>query len=296
MSMLVDDNEKYPQIQWNTPINQIIRDDFVLEDDYATSHVTIEDALSHRSGFQGLDNAFGHPKTSIKDVVRSLRHHPLNAEPRTMYQYSNAMYVAATHVIETVTGRRLGDLMREWIWEPLEMKSTFICVEDARNSNDELAHGYKYLYDYNNGEFEEVEWANLESVSGAGAVITSALDYAKWARAILTDSTPLSKKGIEAIFTPRTLMPTLQAPYTGPRSYALGWRLGVYQGQWFFEHSGGVAGFGAQLLIFPDLNFSAVALGNTAGTANFVDQRLLYHLLDEKLNVPQHQRFDWDKA
>ncbi len=74
MSFLVDDNEWFTQIQWDTPINQLIRDDFVLENDYATTHITIEDALSHRSGLPGLDHPCG---STVLSITRSLRHLPI---------------------------------------------------------------------------------------------------------------------------------------------------------------------------------------------------------------------------
>ena len=113
-----------------------------------------------------------------------------------------------------------------------------------------------------------------------GLSISNVIDYAKWAKGIIKKETPLSKAGFEALFTPRTLMP-IPEPFTEPQAYALGWRTGVYQGQRFFEHSGDVNGFGAELLVFPDIKFSIVALANTAGTSNFVDQRLAFHLVDE---------------
>lgn len=294
MSFLVDDNENYPEVQWDTPIYQLIRDDFVLENDYATTHTTIEDALSHRTGLPGHDRSWGFPNGTVQSAIRNLRHLPMTAEPRTQYQYCNAMFVVASHIIETVTGKKLGDLMREWIWKPLGMDSTFFDLEDAKNAKEDLAHGYRYLYDTDDGGFEECKWMAVDQVSGAGAVISNVLDYAKWARAISNNSTPLSEQGFKAVFTPRTLMPFAE-PFTGPRSYSLGWRHGVYFGQRFYQHSGGMIAFGAEFLIFPDLNFSVVALGNTSGTSNFVDQRLLFHLIDEKLNVPPEKRFDWNE-
>ncbi len=294
MSFLVDDNENHPLIQWNTPINQLIRDDFVLQDSYATTHTTIEDALSHRSGLPGHDRALGGPNATIQSVVRTLRHLPLTAEPRTRYQYCNAMYAVATHVIETATGRKLGDLMREWIWDPLGMEATFLDLGSARNAKEHFAHGYKYRYDTDCGEFEEVEWMEVDEMTGAGAVISNVVDYAKWARAILNNSTPLSEGGFEALFIPRTLM-LIEEPFTGPRAYALGWRTGVYHGQRFYEHSGGMIGFGAELLIFPDIGFGVVALSNTAGTSNCLDQALCFHLVDEKLGLPPEKRFDWNE-
>jgi CubicO group peptidase (beta-lactamase class C family) len=127
MSLVVDD-DKHPQVQWNTPISQLIREDFVLENEYATTHTTIEDALSHRSGMPRHDYSYGGEydghKGTPRDVVRSLRYLPLTAEPRIRFQYSNIMYAVVGHVIETLEGVWLGDFLRERIWEPLGMEST----------------------------------------------------------------------------------------------------------------------------------------------------------------------------
>jgi CubicO group peptidase (beta-lactamase class C family) len=128
MSLLVDDNEKYPQVQWKTPISELIRDDFVLEDEYATSHITIEDALSHRTGMPRHDYSYGGfydgHKGTPRDLVRSLRYLPLTAEPRTRFQYCNMMFVVISHVIETLESTWLGDFLRKRIWKPLGMTST----------------------------------------------------------------------------------------------------------------------------------------------------------------------------
>ena len=90
MSLLVDDDEIYPEVRWNTPISSLIRDDFVLENDYATTHTTIEDALSHRTGMPGHDFSYaGHKdghKATPRDIVRSLRYLPMTAELRTTFQ------------------------------------------------------------------------------------------------------------------------------------------------------------------------------------------------------------------
>jgi CubicO group peptidase (beta-lactamase class C family) len=294
MSLLVDDNEKHPQVQWETPIHQLLPDDFMLENEYATNHTTIEDALSHRSGLPRHDQAYGSTssgdKATVKDIIRSMRYLPLTAEPRTKYQYSNLMFMVAAHVIETVTSCKFNDLMREYIWKPLGMNSTFPDLEAAKNSNEGLAKGYYY----SDGEYHQEEWMELDQCVGCGNVISNVLDYAKWARAIMNKNTPFSAAGLEELLRPCTIM-AFEEPYTGPRMYSLGWRTGVYHGHQFYEHTGGMNAFGAEFILFPDKIFSVVAFANTAGTSNFVEQVLAFRLVDEKLGVPVEERFDWNK-
>ena len=50
VALLVQDEDKYPNVKWDTPVSQLLPQDFVLEDEYYTKNVTIEDILSHRSG------------------------------------------------------------------------------------------------------------------------------------------------------------------------------------------------------------------------------------------------------
>jgi CubicO group peptidase (beta-lactamase class C family) len=55
LSLLVDDDDNSSHVKWTTPISQLIPDDFVLEDDYSTRHVTFEDAATHRTGMPRHD-------------------------------------------------------------------------------------------------------------------------------------------------------------------------------------------------------------------------------------------------
>lgn len=303
MGMLVEDNDAYPQVQWDTPVSKLIRDDFVLSDEYATEHITIEDILSHRTGLPRHDASYGNKlsrEEAVREVVRKIRHLPLTAQPRTRFQYCNLMYIAASHVIETLTGEWLGDSLARRIWGPLDMKSTFFSLEDAKQAKDTLSHGYCYSKD--SDTYEEVEWLGLNEVSGAGSVITNVLDYAKWARSLMTGkNSPLSNEVRRAIWEPRSLEPVEYTPegekalpFTGPTAYALGWFIGVYQGYRYIEHAGGTDAFAAELILIPDLQYSLVLLGNTADSI-IACKRLAFHLIDEKLGIPAEKRFDWER-
>lgn len=133
MALLISSGN-YTDLSWGTPISNLIRDDFVLAEEWATAHVSIEDALAHRSGVPRHDwsygGTYGGPNSedlhegTPKDVVRSLRDLPMAAEPRTTFHYCNIMYVVVGHVVSTLSGKPLKDFLKERIWEPLGMKST----------------------------------------------------------------------------------------------------------------------------------------------------------------------------
>ncbi|TVY91494.1 Protein flp, partial [Lachnellula willkommii] len=299
---LLISSSNHTGLSWDTPISSLIRDDFVLPDLYSTAHVTIEDALSHRTGMPAHDASYGGTdetgeKRGVRDLVRSLRHLPLTAPLRTRFQYCNMMFGTVSHVVETLTGVWLGDFLKENIWEPLGMKSTYFDTSTAQAAPEPLAQGYVYY----EKKYKPVPYMDLHIVSGAGAVISNVLDYSKWIRAFLTTSGPLSKSDYAALKTPRMLLPRSEEmslytkPYTGPNSYSLGWFNGVYQGHEYFGHSGGMEAFGAEVVLFPSLNYGLVSFGNTGQTSNFAILKLIYHLIDEKLAIPPEKRYDWNK-
>ncbi|KAJ5719356.1 beta-lactamase/transpeptidase-like protein [Penicillium malachiteum] len=288
------------KIRWDTPISQLLPGDFALLDKSTGDQITVEDALSHRTGLPGHDHAS--TRTSVQENVRQLAHLPLTAKLRTRYQYNNLMYLAASHVIETVTGEWLGDCLARSFWQPLGMNGTYFSLDDAKAAPEPLARGYYYSGHAGdeNRVYREVDWMPLEEVSGAGSIITNVLDYAKWIHTLLRPRT-FVEKGIfqspetfHQLWEPRTLIPA-EAPFTGPRAYALGWKTECYMGIQIYEHTGAMNAFGAQLLIVPELEFGVAILGNSPKTSNCAAQLLAFHLLDERLGIPKHQRFDWDR-
>lgn len=50
VALLVHDNEMFPEIQWTTPVNELLPEDFVMPTPELTKRVTVEDILSHRTG------------------------------------------------------------------------------------------------------------------------------------------------------------------------------------------------------------------------------------------------------
>ncbi|KAI0104412.1 beta-lactamase/transpeptidase-like protein [Daldinia grandis] len=325
--------ETLSPLSWQTPISHIIRDDFVLGPEYewATAHLSLEDALSHRTGFPRHDKALArrygtdrHPGT-VRDVVRSLRHLPMVSEPRTVWRYCNLMYMVVAHAIQTLTGEWLGTVMRERIWDPLGMDGTYLSVGDALEAGREVARGYYWDYqgggkvergddkeedrDVNAGGqgkgqgFISVPYGSLDLASGAGGIVSNVLDYARWIRCLIRgDSSDdnengcpvLPKEAHRELKLARIAMPPeMRMNFDAPLAYALGWELSTYKGWRIFTHGGGMEAYGAEVYFLPDLGYGVVALGNTALTSNLVGTELVWKLIDDKLGVPEGERFDW---
>lgn len=287
----MDDDENYPQITWTTPLNQLIRDDFVLPDEYATTHVTLEDALSNRSGMPGHPLTLGRLGT-VRDVVRSLRHFKMSKEIRTTWQYCNALFITVAHAIEVVTGEWLGDFLRKRIWEPLEMKSTFFSLDDARqyaiSKDNDATLAVPYGWDEATLEIKEIPYCE-GVLSGAGAVISNVLDYSKYVRSMMRQSGPLSKEGYAAIWQPRSFCPQMLPQLKNQMLYTLGWMLTTYHGERVLLHPGGLEGMTATMICFPDREWGVLVFCNADGPGR---ETLAWHLIDDMLNVPQESRMD----
>ena len=289
---------------WTTPLAAILPEDFVVggsdgngdsdsdsDDDaaWATRRLTVEDALSHRTGFAAHDlsrsRRYGLAPDSqgrnatVRDVTRSLRYLPLHTSPRTEWRYCNLLYLVLSDVVETLltsvddaSWQRpwLGDVLHTWLWRPLGMASTFFSLDDARAAPNVLAQGYYYFDSHDgynndnkkNGRFVGVPHMPLEEVSGAGAVISSVRDYARWLRCWIdgpafaaetgtssasteTDACagiPFTRAGLGALLAPKMFTShssASPAPFDAPMAYASAWQTTSYKGHRFWGHSGG---------------------------------------------------------
>lgn len=284
-------------LSWTTPITNILRDDFLLENEWATDHITLEDALSHRTGLPRHDKSLARSYDGVhqagpRDVVRSLRHLPLKNPPRTVFEYCNMMYAVASHAIETLAGGRfLGALLREWIWAPLGMDGTYFTLDDGLAAPEHFAAGY--YWDEERGSFGTAPYMPLEEVTGAGSIISSARDYTKWLRCLIEEAAPLPEAAHKAFKTPRIFTGDEPGAYDTPLAYAFGWFTSSFKGHRIFSHSGGMHAYGAEVYFIPGQKFGVVTFGNTALTANAVGEILVWDLIYKKLDIPESDRYNW---
>ncbi|KAE8369864.1 beta-lactamase/transpeptidase-like protein [Aspergillus caelatus] len=283
-------------LRWDTPIASLIRDDFVLADDYATMNTTLEDALSHRSGLPGHVFAMtgAHPDETLREAVRKLRHLPLAYPPRTTFDYCNHMFMVVSHVLEQITGESLGEFLRERIWSPLNMKDTYFSVQDVKKcplTSRKLVQGYTWVPE--KGCYVAEPHMNYAPTTGAGAMVSNVLDYAEWLRAMIYKKAPISPEGHASLIYPRTIVTRDDKDTVYPPApfhlYALGWFVDTYRGQSLYWHSGSWAGFGIMVGFIAEKQFGFAIMGNTQRARNAQLELYLY-LIDTLLGVSGSER------
>jgi CubicO group peptidase (beta-lactamase class C family) len=165
----------------------------------ATRAMTIQDLLRHTAGltygFMGngaIHKLYqehkidGYRGQSNAELVQKLGQLPLIAEPGTLWAYSIATDVLG-RLIEVVSGRSLGNFLREAIFEPLGMADTGFSVEEA--AQPRLAEPFPI--DPQSGQ--KVALHNVRRAprfeSGGGGLASTALDYARFLQMTLNGGT-----------------------------------------------------------------------------------------------------------
>ena len=204
--------------------------------------VTIREVLSHVSGLP-FKSAIEEPTLDglpLAAAVRSYAMTPLQTEPGTHYQYSNAGINTAARIIEVVTGTKYEDFMDERLFKPLGMKNTTFWPNDEQVSR--LAKSYRPNQEKNN--LQEFPLGQLISPltdrhhrfpMPAGGLFSTAQDTAIFCQMLLNGGTLNGRRYIsESALHELT---TRQTPESVPNSYGLGLAVGS---DWF-GHGGAYA-------------------------------------------------------
>ncbi|KAI1076072.1 beta-lactamase family protein [Whalleya microplaca] len=294
VGLLVADNDKYPEVQYDVTMSSLLPDDFVMSDVRYTEGVTIDDVLGHRTGMPGHDLSYMSPRAAQPDtprtVTRNLRNLAVAAPLRSRYIYCNMMYTAATHLVEVKSQQTFSTFLHERFFDPLGMSSTSLQPALAREKGhaERLATGYHW----DKGSYLPIPIPDCPEAQGAGSIITSATDFIKWVKALLRLEHPISEKVYQGLIRLRSFpnpgMRRLK-PFTSPTFYAAGLEVYYYRGHMVVGHDGCISGFGSRFFFLPGSGFGAAIMGNSGGTGA-VANAVVRDLLDVVLGVPEEER------
>ncbi|KAF5857032.1 hypothetical protein ETB97_006386, partial [Aspergillus alliaceus] len=287
VALLIDDSQSHTKpLTWTTPLSTLLPTDFILASPTTTNQITLEDALSHRTGLPEHSYHFTPSGASPQTEVRKLRHLPLTATPREKYMYNSFMYTAVSVAVEKITGVELGSFLRARIWGPLGMRNTYWSVGEAEADGGDIARGYAWV---SGSGYSALEYPEYSELSGAGCMISSVVDYAAWVRCMMRGGV-LSERAREALTAPRIVCEGPTNLFPGTHLYGLGWRVDGYRGQRVVWHTGSIAGFGSVVMFLPGVEWGVVIFGNATVRSNMMQQVLYMYLLDEMLGTPGVER------
>ncbi|KAH8651309.1 beta-lactamase/transpeptidase-like protein [Xylariales sp. PMI_506] len=287
ISLLIDNSSEYQSIKWTTPVSQLLPGEFVLGDEWATDHVSIEDILSHRTGHPGYNLVF---PEDLPDLAHRLRYLPMTEEPRVKFQYNNLMFGVAGYIVEKLSNTSLGIFFHRYLWEPMGLNETFLGMYDPAFQETDLIFADEYYYDNATNEYVRIDHLHYMADEGAGSIISNVLDYAKYLRIMMNESGPISKAGHRELRSSRMFYSQGAPPYVGPLSYTLGWMSGIFQDEQVWMHSGQVNQFTSWMLMVPSRKIGITVMTNSNSKSMTL---VLYRILYELFNVKEQDRFDF---
>lgn len=222
---------------------------------------TIRHLVHHTGGLRDYMTLLVLGGTRIADVATSpqtlsilARQRGRDFEPGAKFEYSNTGYFLLAQIAERVTKQPMRELVAQKIFAPLGMAASLV-LDDHRRVVPNRALGYGRTARGDGWALDLSQWEQ----TGDGAVLTTVKDLAKWDASFYT-----ARVGGKALVDGLLARGTL-ADGT-PLDYAAGLFHGTYRGQPTVWHSGGWAGFRAQLLRFPQQRTSVIVLCNAASS------------------------------
>jgi D-alanyl-D-alanine-carboxypeptidase/D-alanyl-D-alanine-endopeptidase len=235
-----------------------------------SSKITVRDLLTHSAGFV-TDDPWGDRQLDMVEAefTRFLAGGvPFSRPPGMAFEYSNFGYALVGRLVTNVSGRNYADYIREAFLLPLGMISTGYDV--ARFDKDRRAIGYRRV----DGEWIE-EPALGPGVFGAmGGLMTTANDYARYVGWVLSawpprdgpDDSILARASVRETTRGQTFAGFLSGDPPGcGRSESYGFGMIPYNDcvlGFHIGHSGGLPGYGSNVLMLPDRGLGLFAFAN----------------------------------
>jgi CubicO group peptidase (beta-lactamase class C family) len=213
--------------------------------------VTVRHLLTHSSGIKSYTSLGGFSlseRMTIDDFIKKLSPQPLEYIPGEKNIYSNSGFNLLAYIIETQSGKKYIDFMRERIFIPLGMLKTK--DRDPKNIISLRANGYEWR----DGSYSGRD-GDLTDLMGAGSIVSTITDMTKWEAALRGDKflNAQSKKEIWTPFTFNNGKPSL---------YGFGWRISDVRTHKLIGHTGQTAGFGSAIFRYVNDDTTVIALTN----------------------------------
>jgi CubicO group peptidase (beta-lactamase class C family) len=237
--------------------------DLKLQDQDALRRITVRMLLSHTSGIDGdmLPDCGPDEETIEKGIARFAQLKQL-FPPGTDCSYCNAATVIAGYVVQRLRGKSWYSLIKERIFEPLDMKHAAALPEDALLHRASVGHYFDPKVHRapvrTSFAFLPLSWAPCGTT-----LMMSAADLIAFARAHMALGKGLNGARIMSEHSARAMQSMIvdnrRKAYIYTDGIGLGWMVSE---DGLLYHGGGGPGIGSVCYVHPGRGFAAAVLTN----------------------------------
>ena len=221
------------------------------------SMISVRHLMAHLSGLDDapMDALDDQRDYSEDEMVAAIASAPLLCPPGTKWDYCNSGYVLLGVLIHRITGKHWVNVMRERIFDPINMTTARV-VDEVASPN--RAIGYEMI----DGKTKIQSWISpSHNTLADGGLLMSANDFVGWSAGLGSE-----------ILLPQSVLHQLWKPVafrdgklagTANHRFGLGWMLPTYDGMpKIAQHEGAWQGFSTYIGRLTDLQLTVVVLTN----------------------------------
>lgn len=244
--------------------------------------ITVHQLLNHTSGIPSYTNQpnffaeVSRNPYSVADFVKKYASGDLEFEPGSKFSYNNSGYFLLGAIVEKVSGKSYEKILKEKIFEPLEMKNSGYDV--YATILPKRANGYQKSSD----GYINAPYLDMSLPYAAGSLYSTVEDLLRWDQSLYADKI-LSAASKKLMFTP------------GLSNYGYGFNIKdepigkTAQKTKVIQHSGEINGFNSLLTRFVDKQQTVIVLDNV-GMGNYHGK-----ITESIFNILNGQPFDQPK-
>jgi CubicO group peptidase (beta-lactamase class C family) len=254
--------EKQGKFNWNDKVIQYVPE-FKLEDSYATKNASLKDLFTHNVGLaQHYYLTYG-PQLTKSEMLEKIAFLSFDGSFREKFLYNNFMYSVAGIVEERVSNKTWHSLMKEIIFTPLEMNSSYTKLDDFLNS-DNMTISYK-----TDGVNVIPHKPSPDAYAPSGNTTTSTIDdMANWAK-MLANSGKFNDQEFLTAKQFKYITSSLNVRYPSSGGfYGIGWEIDTERNVIF--HRGSSAGQRPVVAFQPEQGYAVVVLSNQESPVSYL--------------------------
>lgn len=233
--------------------------------------ITVRDLLTHSAGFV-TDDPWGDRQLPMSEADFSrfvAAGVPFSRAPGMAFEYSNFGYALAGRVVTNASGRNYADYIDASFLKPLGMTSTGYDLSKAPTGR------YAVGYRWEGGQWVEEPALGPGAFGAMGGLMTTASDYARYIAWELSAWPPrdgpedgiLKRASVREIMRPHTFALVQRRPDADGCDRAASYGMGTIPYSdcvlgAHFGHSGGLPGYGSNVLMLPTRGVGVFAFSN----------------------------------